>query len=61
MQDLPTSYIASIQFQNETTGWIAGSSGIIMKTTSGGMNWFYVNCYGCTNVDDFRKDTIFKS
>ena len=30
----------SVHFENQNTGWIVGSGGIIQKTTNGGTNWF---------------------
>jgi len=35
--------INSINFINDNTGFIAGSSGRILKTTDGGLNWLYLN------------------
>ena len=31
--------LVSMEFVNQSTGWIAGSQGIILKTTNGGDNW----------------------
>jgi photosystem II stability/assembly factor-like uncharacterized protein len=36
-----SEYFWSSHFVNEYTGWVAGSSGKIKKTTNGGATWFY--------------------
>lgn len=35
--------LRSVCFVNSNTGWIAGDSGIILKTTNGGLNWIRQN------------------
>jgi photosystem II stability/assembly factor-like uncharacterized protein len=34
-----TSYLTSLYFFNQSTGWAAGDQGKILKTTNGGTNW----------------------
>jgi photosystem II stability/assembly factor-like uncharacterized protein len=34
------TYLFTIDFLNETTGWACGHLGVIFKTTNGGSNWF---------------------
>lgn len=34
-----TTYITSVNFINQSTGWAAGDQGKILKTTNGGANW----------------------
>lgn len=31
--------LMSVNFVNNTTGWIVGYNGVILKTTNGGLNW----------------------
>jgi|WetSurMetagenome_2_1015567.scaffolds.fasta_scaffold03508_2 photosystem II stability/assembly factor-like uncharacterized protein len=35
-----TTYLYSIHFEDDLTGWATGSSALIKKTTNGGVNWF---------------------
>jgi len=45
---LPTdSYLNTVQFLNKNTGYAGGTGGKIIKTTNGGINWFYLN----TNIN----------
>ncbi|MBI4535042.1 MAG: T9SS type A sorting domain-containing protein [Ignavibacteriae bacterium] len=37
--DTPLSYKSSITFVNPSHGWIAGSGGLVMHTTDGGVSW----------------------
>jgi len=34
-----TSYLEDVFFVNESTGWVVGEDGLILKTTNGGINW----------------------
>lgn len=52
---LNVSWVTDIQYHNETTGWLVGSSGNIRKTTNGGINWFFANYPECSNCDDFLQ------
>lgn len=54
-----TNY-SSVKFANDTTGWIVGSGGVILKTTNGGKKWFLsqsptLNSY--TSVE-FKNENI---
>ena len=49
--------VNSVSFVNSTTGWAAGSAGMVMKTTDGGTNWtaqtpsaFATPAYSCHAV-----------
>ncbi|MCX6165553.1 MAG: YCF48-related protein [Ignavibacteriae bacterium] len=39
-----TTFISSIAFPNEMTGFASGWSSTILKTTNGGTNWFSLSC-----------------
>jgi len=49
----------NIDFVNQNTGWVTGNNSIILKTTNGGLNWFYQsidlgypkNLYGLDMLD----------
>jgi len=47
--------VTDIQFMDEITGYVVGSTGSIRKTTNGGINWSFTNCSQCTNADDFLQ------
>lgn len=52
--------INSVYFENQFTGWIAGSGGTILKTTNGGENWIAKNSGSqdyLTNIFFFSSDT----
>ncbi len=38
-----TSHLFTVDFVDDTTGYSAGDSGVIIKTTDGGMNWTRLN------------------
>lgn len=49
----PTSkYLTDISFVNSNTGWIAGDSGTIIRTTNGGTNWTIQNSGTFNNIED---------
>ena len=39
-----------IEFANNNTGWAVGTNGVIMKTTTGGLNWFQQNSGTTTDL-----------
>jgi photosystem II stability/assembly factor-like uncharacterized protein len=46
-----TNELTSAVFYNEMTGWICGYSGVILKTTNGGNNWFTVQSNVAGNLN----------
>lgn len=52
----PTSVILTeVFFLNNTTGWIAGDSGVVFRTTNQGVNWTQQSTY----VDNYILDIFF--
>ncbi len=47
--------VSDIQFMNELTGYVVGSTAGIRKTTNGGLNWIFASCPECNNSDDFMQ------
>ena len=43
LQPNTNNWIISVKFLNESTGYIAGWSGVLSKSTNGGANWFSVS------------------
>jgi len=43
---LSSAYLRCIHMLDENTGWISGNSGLVLKTTNGGINWNQVNIPG---------------
>ncbi len=44
----------AFDFVNSTTGYIAGYSGMVMKTTNGGNNWTALTTGSATNLNDVK-------
>ncbi|MEZ4688974.1 MAG: YCF48-related protein [Ignavibacteria bacterium] len=47
-----TKNLTDISFINSNTGWIAGDSGIIIRTTNGGTDWTIQNSGTFNNIED---------
>ena len=50
--------IQSIYFSDESHGWIVGKSGLILKTSNGGMSWNYITNAGL-NPTHVNKSVFF--
>ncbi len=44
------NYLYDLYFISESTGWVIGDSGIILKTTNGGSSWLQENSNTSTNL-----------
>ena len=58
---LSSLLFGSLDFVNDSTMIMAGSSGIIRRTSDWGANWYFVSCSTCTNLDDFTKIQMLNS
>jgi len=52
-----TKNFNAVFFINQTTGFIAGDSGTVLKTTNGGLNWF--SQYAGSNVNNTKFNSLF--
>lgn len=57
---LGNTILTNIHFTDENTGYISGNSGVILKTSDGGLNWGYLtNCYNSNRLFFANANTFW--
>lgn len=56
-----TTTLYDLDFIDESTGWIVGTGGMIVKTTNGGQTWLYNNSNTSTSTQIYGVDFVNSS